>query len=207
MAWHAVRASVLAVSVVTDLRTSPFALACLCGPLSSLNFVVAALVPVFREVVLFLMRMDLSTQLRRASTMENQGAVRLIQSNLEEIEAYLQELERDKRANASTAGKGSADGAASDGEEGAAATDPVAKGLQLRGDLQRAVEAEDYAECARIRDELAALEAAAFASEAAAAVRRNARGAVELHLGAKVRGGVKAYNIYIYIGFHIAMRV
>ena len=183
-----------------------------------------------QEVVLFLMKLDLSTQLQRAITMQSQEAVQLIQQvrarpcargsleramdrayadlkriprstppararvaqtaprsqNLEEIEQLLQETETTKRANA--AGESPNGGLqAGQKQQQEEAVDPVARGLMLRSELQRAIEAEDYPAAARVRDELAKLEAASFASEAAAAVRRSVQASVDLFLGQKVR--------------------
>jgi hypothetical protein len=89
----------------------------------------------------------MDVQLQRALNLEAFDAAKQIRAQREQVDAAVAKLEESKQGRSGTATSSNTD-----------VRDTVSEGLLLRSELQRAVESEDYAEAAKIRDQLANLE-------------------------------------------------
>jgi len=116
---------------------------------------------VTEQLLLFIFQMELDTQLQRALNMEVFEVAKQIRERREQLDSSIAEFEESKQGRSGTATTSSVD-----------IRDTVSEGLLLRSELQRAVEEEDYAEAARIRDELAKLEEGASALQATVEAER-----------------------------------
>lgn len=102
-------------------------------------------------------------RLQRALNLERNEDVVALRTKIEEVEAAIERHQGQKMGGAPTSE--------------AELSDATALGLQLRSDLQRAIEDEDYAEAAAIRDKLQAVEkdslVAALSAQAASSRGKN----------------------------------
>eukprot|EP00898_Chlorokybus_atmophyticus_P000727 jgi/Chlat1/1655/Chrsp127S01952 len=107
------------------------------------------------ELLVFFFQMDLNAQLQKALNTENFQLAAIARRKMAEFEVVAARSRAKKQRAAQTR---------------ITMTESAEQGLLLRSQLQRAIEQEDYAEAARIRDQLNALEAASMATEAANAI-------------------------------------
>lgn len=129
------------------------------------------------ELLLFFFQLDLTTRLQKALNQDQYESAQQIREKIAEVE---QEVVRQREAKlGATPSKEEAH------EKGLAL-------LRLRGELQRAIEEEKYAEAAGIRDRLAKLEADTLAASAQALAARNQT--YPFRLGQKIRHAVFGYR-------------
>ena len=147
------------------------------------------------EAVYLIFQLELDSQLQRALNYDAYETAQQIRAKRETVDLAIRKLqERKGRAAANAAGGGGGGGGGGDEGEGGAAgsagaaaesIDLASEGLQLRTEMQRAVEEERYEDAARLRDLLAALETRAKRAEAAAAAWKSGSRPV-LRLGQRV---------------------
>ncbi|GBG00504.1 hypothetical protein Rsub_13266 [Raphidocelis subcapitata] len=144
------------------------------------------------EVVYFIFQLELDAQLQRALNYTAYEAAQKIRAKRETVDLAIRQMQERKSDSAAGAG-GEQAGAA------IASIDLTSEGLQLRGELQRAVEEERYADAAKYRDLLAELEkrskqAAAAASEWRSAAPLLRLGQRVVHRGSGYRGAVVGWD-------------
>lgn len=100
-----------------------------------------------REVVLFLIQLELDSQLQRALTYDNFDLVKELRRKRDGIDEALRELQKEK-------GYGCGSRHAREGSQ----FNLAPQALAIRADLSRAIEEEKYDEAARLRDKLTAIE-------------------------------------------------
>lgn len=100
-----------------------------------------------REVVLFLIQLELDSQLQRALTYDNFDLVKELRRKRDSIDEALRELQKEK-------GYGCGSRHARDGSQ----FNLAPQALAIRADLSRAIEEEKYDEAARLRDKLTKIE-------------------------------------------------
>ena len=100
-----------------------------------------------REVVLFLIQLELDSQLQRALTYDNFDLVKELRRKRDSIDEALRELQKEK-------GYGCGSRHARDGSQ----FNLAPQALAIRADLSRAIEEEKYDEAARLRDKLTEIE-------------------------------------------------
>ncbi|KAI8477009.1 MAG: hypothetical protein J3K34DRAFT_498324 [Monoraphidium minutum] len=132
------------------------------------------------EVVYFIFQLELDAQLQRALNYTAYEAAQQVRAKRETVDLALRQMQERKSASAA-AGGGEQAGAA------IAAIDLTSEGLQLRGEMQRAVEEERYADAAKFRDLLAELEKRSKQAAAAASEwKAGGAGGAVLRLGQRV---------------------
>ena len=101
-----------------------------------------------REVVLFLLQLELDSQLQRALTYEDFDLVKDVRERRNKVDGALREMQK---------AKGYGCGSRRSGQSGQFGT-LAPKALSIRAKLSKAIEEEDYSYAAQLRDELAAIE-------------------------------------------------
>ena len=101
-----------------------------------------------REVVLFLLQLELDSQLQRALTYEDFDLVKDVRERRNKVDGALREMQK---------AKGYGCGSRRSGQSGQFGT-LAPKALSIRAKLSKAIEEEDYSHAAQLRDELAAIE-------------------------------------------------
>ncbi|KAL3684536.1 hypothetical protein R1sor_002558 [Riccia sorocarpa] len=135
------------------------------------------------ELLLFLFQLDLSTRLQRALNNEQYEAAQQLREKIAEVE---QEVARQREAKM---------GSVSSKDE---AQDTALTVLRLKADLQRAIEGEDYAGAAKIRDQISKLESDSLAASARALAYQNLK--YNFRLGQRIK-----HNVYGYQGIICGM--
>jgi hemimethylated DNA binding protein len=135
---------------------------------------------------LFLFQRELDATLTRALTYENFDAAKEVRAQREQVDAALAELQQTK-----------GEGCGARRAAGGGQMQFAARGLSLRARLSEAVAGERYAEAAALRDELAALEAAADAAALPCplAAPRFALGEMVVHSSKGYRGVVAGWDL------------
>jgi hypothetical protein len=130
------------------------------------------------ELLMFFFQLDLTTRLQRALNQDMYEAAQGLREKIAEVE---REMERQRRA------KMGAGGGKSDTVQDTAITL-----LQTKAELQRLIEAEDYAAAGVLRNKIMALQAESLAAQANAVIFQQR--SYEYRLGQKVKHRVLGYR-------------
>ncbi|GLT47536.1 hypothetical protein SLA2020_212260 [Shorea laevis] len=131
------------------------------------------------DILIFFFQLDLATQVQRALNMEEYEIAQQLRNRLAEVEAEVIKQREAKRGSSSKS----------------EAQDKAINIVRLRGDLQNAIENENYALAAQLRDEMSKLEAESLAASAKALAYENAQYA--FRLGQKVTHKIFAYRAVV----------
>lgn len=131
------------------------------------------------DILMFFFQLDLATRVQYALNMEQYDIAQQLRNKLTEVEEEVIKQQQSKR------------GLSSKSE----AQDKALSIIRLRSDLQNAVENEDYALAAELRDKISKLEAESLAASAKALAHENAQYA--FRLGQKVKHKKFGYKAVI----------
>ncbi|KAK6242682.1 UVR domain - like 1 [Theobroma cacao] len=131
------------------------------------------------DILIFFFQLDLATQVQRALNLEEYEIAQQLRNKLTEVEAEILKQKEAKR------------GLSSKSE----AQDKAISIVRLRGDLQNAIETENYALAAKLRDDISKLEAESLAASAKALAYENAQYA--FRLGQKVQHKIFGYRAVV----------
>ncbi|KAF8389762.1 hypothetical protein HHK36_024281 [Tetracentron sinense] len=131
------------------------------------------------DILIFFFQLDLATRVQCALNMEQYEAAQQLRNKLTEVEAEIIKQREAKRGSTSKS----------------EAQDKAISILRLRSDMQNAIESENYALAAELRDEISKLEAESLAVSAKALVYENAQYA--FRMGQKVRHKMFGYRAVI----------
>ncbi|KAG0583832.1 hypothetical protein KC19_3G165700 [Ceratodon purpureus] len=129
------------------------------------------------ELLMFFFQLDLTTRLQRALNQDMYEAAQGLREKIAEVE---REMERQRKVKM---------GAGSSKDE---AHDTAITLLQTKAELQRLIEAEDYAAAGAVRNKINALEAESLAAQANAMIFQQR--SYEFRLGQKVKHKVLGYR-------------
>ncbi|KAL8138135.1 hypothetical protein V2J09_004136 [Rumex salicifolius] len=121
------------------------------------------------DILVFFLQLDLATRAQYALNLEQYDIAQQLRNKLTEIE---KEIVRQREAKKGPTAKSEAQ-------------DQAIRILRLRADLQSAIERENYAQAAQLRDEISKLEAEALAASAKALAYENLK--YNFRLGQKVK--------------------
>ncbi|GMH38497.1 hypothetical protein BSKO_06381 [Bryopsis sp. KO-2023] len=107
------------------------------------------------EIVLFLFQLQLDQEMKRAMTYENYETAMEIRERRKQVDSAVETLEGAKGLGSGAKGSGQKD-----------VIDTTTQGLQIRSEMQKAVEEERYDDAAKFRDQLIELEDQAREAEA-----------------------------------------
>lgn len=127
------------------------------------------------DILIFFFQLDLATRVQYALNLEQYDIAQQLRSRLTEVE---EEVFRQQNAKKGSTSK-------------VDAQDQGIRLLRLRGELQNAIDAENYALAAELRDEVSKLEAESLAASAKALAYENVQYA--FRLGQKVRHKIFGY--------------
>ncbi|WVZ68724.1 hypothetical protein U9M48_017628 [Paspalum notatum var. saurae] len=127
------------------------------------------------DILIFYFQMDLQTRIQYALNIEQFDVAKQLREKLTEIETEIIRQREAKRGSSKTE-----------------AQDKALNLLRVRADLQKAIDGENYALAAGLRDEIAKLEAESLAVSAKALAYQNVKYA--FRLGQKVRHKVHGYR-------------
>ncbi|XP_039849206.1 clp protease adapter protein ClpF, chloroplastic-like isoform X4 [Panicum virgatum] len=127
------------------------------------------------DILIFYFQMDLQTRIQYALNIEQFDVAKQLREKLTEIETEIIRQREAKRGSSKTE-----------------AQDKALNLLRVRADLQKAIDSENYAVAAGLRDEIAKLEAESLAVSAKALAYQNVKYA--FRLGQKVRHKVHGYR-------------
>ncbi|ONK64799.1 uncharacterized protein A4U43_C07F30070 [Asparagus officinalis] len=131
------------------------------------------------DVLMFFFQLDLATRVQCALNMEQYDAAKQLRSKLTEVETQIVKQREEKRGSSSKS----------------EAQDKAITLLRLRADLQKAIDKENYALAADLRDQISKLEAESLAASAKALAYENVQYA--FRLGQKVRHKKFGYRAVI----------
>ncbi|XP_061369719.1 clp protease adapter protein ClpF, chloroplastic [Gastrolobium bilobum] len=131
------------------------------------------------DILMFFFQLDLATRVQYALNLEQYDIAQQLRNKLTEVEEEVIKQQQSKR------------GLSSKSE----AQDKALSIIRLRSDLQKAIENEDYAVAAELRDKISKLEAESLAASAKALAHENAQYA--FRLGQKVRHKIFRYKAVI----------
>ncbi|KAK4788750.1 hypothetical protein SAY86_020069 [Trapa natans] len=131
------------------------------------------------DLLIFFFQLDLATRVQYALNVEQYEIAKQLRNKLNEVEAEVIKLQDSKRGSTSKS----------------EAQDKAISLIRLRADLQKAIEGEDYASAAKLRDEISNMEAESLAASAKALAFEKAEYA--FRLGQKVRHKVFGYRAVI----------
>ncbi|KAJ1389821.1 UVR domain [Sesbania bispinosa] len=131
------------------------------------------------DILMFFFQLDLATRVQCALNMEQYDIAQQLRNKLTEVEEEIIKQQQSKR------------GLSSKSE----AQDKALSIIRLRSDLQNAIENEDYALAAELRDEISKLEAESLAASAKALAHENAQ--YMFRLGQKVKHKIFGYRAVI----------
>lgn len=137
-----------------------------------------------KELILFLMQLELDSQLQRALNYENFIGAKEVRQKRNEVDDLVAQVQ---------ASKGSGCGVRE--ASSLYVTDFAAEGLRLRTEMQRAVEDERYGDAAQLRDQLKQIEAATVEASAAAAQVKDMQR--KFRLGQRVVHATKGYRAVV----------
>ncbi|URD86936.1 Amino acid kinase family [Musa troglodytarum] len=115
------------------------------------------------DILIFFFQLDLETRIQYALNMEQYEAAQQLRNKLDEVEAEIIKQREAKR-----------------GSRKSEAQDKAINLLRLRADMQKAIEDENYAVAAELRDEISKLEAEILAASAKALAYENIQYAFRL---------------------------
>jgi len=127
------------------------------------------------DILIFYFQMDLQTRIQYALNIEQFDVAKQLREKLTEIETEIIRQREAKRGSSKTE-----------------AQDKALNLLRVRADLQKAIDSENYAVAAGLRDEIAKLEAESLAVSAKGLAYQNVKYA--FRLGQKVRHKVHGYR-------------
>ncbi|XP_010938850.2 clp protease adapter protein ClpF, chloroplastic isoform X2 [Elaeis guineensis] len=130
------------------------------------------------DILIFFFQLDLETRIQYALNIEQYDAAQQLRNKLAEIETEIIKQREAKRGSSKND-----------------AQDKAINLLRLRADLQKAIESENYAVAAELRDEISKLEAESLAASAKALAYQNVQYA--FRLGQRVRHKVFGYRAVI----------
>ncbi|XP_021910291.1 clp protease adapter protein ClpF, chloroplastic isoform X1 [Carica papaya] len=131
------------------------------------------------DILIFFFQLDLATRVQCALNLEQYEIAQQLRNKLTEVEAEIIKQQEAKRGSSSKS----------------EAQDKAISIIRLRADLQNAIESEDYALAAKLRDEISELETESLAASAKALAYENAQYA--FRLGQKVRHKIFGYRAVI----------
>ncbi|XWS69654.1 hypothetical protein CRYUN_Cryun04dG0197700 [Craigia yunnanensis] len=131
------------------------------------------------DILIFFFQLDLATQVQRALNLAEYEIAQQLRNKLTEVEAEILKQQEAKR------------GLSSKSE----AQDKAISIMCLRGELQNAIENENYALAAQLRDDISKLEAESLAASAKALAHENAQYA--FRLGQKVQHKIFGYQAVV----------
>ncbi|KAK8567328.1 hypothetical protein V6N13_105305 [Hibiscus sabdariffa] len=131
------------------------------------------------DILIFFFQLDLATQVQRALNLEEYEIAQQLRNKLTEVEAEILKQQEAKR------------GLSSKSE----AQDKALSVVRLRGELQNAIENENYTLAAQLRDDISKLEAESLAASAKALAHENAQYA--FRLGQKVQHKIFGYRAVV----------
>ncbi|XWS23129.1 hypothetical protein CRYUN_Cryun29cG0094800 [Craigia yunnanensis] len=131
------------------------------------------------DILIFFFQLDLTTQVQRALNLEEYEIAQQLRNKLTEVESEILKQQEAKR------------GLSSKSE----AQDKAISMVRLRGELQNAIENENYALAAQLRDDISKLEAESLAASAKALAHENAQYA--FRLGQKVQHKIFGYRAVV----------
>ncbi|EXB65068.1 F-box only protein 21 [Morus notabilis] len=131
------------------------------------------------DILMFFFQLDLATRVQYALNTEQYDDAQQLRNKLTEVEAEVIRRQEEKR------------GSSSKNE----AQDTAISAIRLRAELQNAIENENYALAAKLRDEVSNLEAESLAASAKALARENSEYA--FRLGQKVRHKIFGYGAVV----------
>ncbi|WIA21272.1 hypothetical protein OEZ85_000506 [Tetradesmus obliquus] len=138
------------------------------------------------EIVYFIFQLELDAQLQRALNYEAYEAAQQIRAKRETVDLALRDMQERKAVSVqSSMSEEDALGAGA-AQASLDLRDTMSEGLRLRSEMQRAVQEERYADAAKVRDMLAALDRQAKQAAALAAEQLPALQVVALRLGQRV---------------------
>ncbi|KAF5203103.1 Clp protease adapter protein clpf protein [Thalictrum thalictroides] len=128
------------------------------------------------DILIFFFQLDLATRVQCALNMEQYEIAQQLRNKLTEVEAEVIKQQDFKRGSTAKS----------------EAQDKAISILRLRTDMQKAIESENYALAAELRDKISKLEAESLAASAKALAYENVRYA--FRLGQKVRHKIFGYR-------------
>ncbi|XP_057484959.1 clp protease adapter protein ClpF, chloroplastic-like [Actinidia eriantha] len=128
------------------------------------------------DILIFFLHLNLATQVQRALNLEEYGTAQQLRNKLTELETEVIKQQEARRGSASKS----------------EAQDIAISILHRRADLQNAIQGENYALAAEIRDEISKLESESLVHSAKAQLYENAQYA--FRLGQKVRHKMFGYR-------------
>lgn len=131
------------------------------------------------DILMFFFQLDLATRVQCALNMEEYDIAKQLRNKLSEVEEEVIKQQQSKRGMSAKS----------------EAQDKALSIIRLRSDLQSAIENEDYALAAKLRDEISKLEAESLAASAKALAHENAQ--YVFRLGQKVRHKLFGYRAII----------
>ncbi|XP_031400491.1 LOW QUALITY PROTEIN: clp protease adapter protein ClpF, chloroplastic [Punica granatum] len=131
------------------------------------------------DILIFFFQLDLATRVQYALNVEEYEIAQQLRNKLTEVEAEVVKLQEAKRGSSSKS----------------EAQDKAISLIRLRADLQKAIEGENYALAAKLRDEISNMEAESLAAAAKALAFEKAEYA--FRLGQKVRHKVYGYRAVV----------
>lgn len=131
------------------------------------------------DILMFFFQLDLATRVQCALNMEEYDIAKQLRNKLTEVEEEVIKQKQSKRGMSSKS----------------EAQDKALSVIRLRSDLQSAIENEDYALAAKLRDEISKLEAESLAASAKALAHENAQ--YVFRLGQKVKHKMFGYRAII----------
>ncbi|KAF3431542.1 hypothetical protein FNV43_RR26273 [Rhamnella rubrinervis] len=131
------------------------------------------------DILIFFFQLDLATRVQYALNMEQYEIAQQLRNKLTEVEDEVIKQQEVKRGTSSKS----------------KAQDKAITIIRLRADLQNAIESENYALAAQLRDEISNLEAESLAASAKALAYENAQYA--FRLGQKVRHKIFGYQAVV----------
>ncbi|KAL5553687.1 hypothetical protein UlMin_041088 [Ulmus minor] len=131
------------------------------------------------DILVFFFQLDLATRVQYALNLEQYDIAQELRNKLTEVEAEVIKQQEAKRGSSSKS----------------EAQDKAISIIRLRSDLQNAIETENYALAAKLRDEISKLEAESLAASAKALVHGNAQ--YSFRLGQKVKHKIFGYRAVV----------
>ncbi|KAG2707039.1 hypothetical protein I3760_05G129400 [Carya illinoinensis] len=131
------------------------------------------------DILIFFFQLDLATRVQYALNLEQYEIAQQLRNKLTEVEAEVIRQQEEKRGSSSKS----------------EAQDKAIRIIRLRADLQNAIDCENYALAAELRDEISKLEAESLAASAKALAYENAQ--YTFRLGQKVEHKIFGYRAVI----------
>ncbi|KAM2330380.1 clp protease adapter protein ClpF, chloroplastic-like isoform X2 [Malus sylvestris] len=131
------------------------------------------------DILIFFFQLDLATRVQYALNTEQYDVAQQLRNKLTEVEAEVIKQQEAKRGSSPKS----------------EAQDKAISIIRLRADLQKAIESENYAVAAKLRDTISKLEAESLAASAKALAHENAN--YSFRLGQRVRHKIFGYRAVV----------